>query len=229
LSCHYENQEIDMSEDTQVTDQAPVVTETLDDVISEFNVQPVQPAAQPETVSNEPAQPLGAVDPLDADQFNADRQRVANGQSALTSQLQDVKSQLTELRQERAELQIEADINSAVDTINEGLKLDPMLVRTHLELTAQKKPGFKAIWENRNENPQAYDKALKALSREVGETYGNKQDPDLTANQQAIQRSQQSQSTPSTPSGSGNQMEDNLANAKSKGDFDREWQRMVSG
>jgi hypothetical protein len=220
-----------MSEDTQVTDPAPVVTETLDDVISEYHVQPVQPATQPATVSNEPAPvtPVPTVDPLDADQFNADRQRMANGQSALNSQLQDVKSQLTELRNERAELQIEADINSAVDTINEGLKLDPMLVRTHLELTAQKKPGFKAIWENRNENPQAYDKALKALSREVGETYGNKQDPDLTANQQAIQRSQQSQSTPSTPSGSGNQMEDNLANAKSKGDFDREWQRMVNG
>jgi hypothetical protein len=218
-----------MSEDTQVTDTAPVVTETLDDVISEYNVQPAP--VQPATVSNEPAPvtPASTVDPLDSNQFNNYVSQVNSGQSVLNSQLQEVKSELTNLRQERAELQIEADITQAVGTINEGLNLDPQLVRVHLELTAQQKPGFKQIWENRNDNPQAYGKALKALSREMGDTYGNKQDPDLTSNQVAIQQSQQSQATTLKPDGSGNQLEDKLSEAKSDGEFNREWQRMVHG
>jgi hypothetical protein len=218
-------------ENTPATDPEPVVA-SLDDVISEYNVQPAAPAAmQPETVSHEPAPitPASSVDPLDTNQFNNYVSQVNNGQSVLNTQLQDVKSQLTELRQERANLQIEADINSAVGSINEGLNLDPKLVRVHLELTAQEKPGFKRIWENREANPQAYTKALKALSSEIGDKYSARQDPELTANQQAIQQSQQSRATTATPDGSGNDLQDKLSEAKSDGDFDREWQRMIHG
>jgi hypothetical protein len=220
-------------ENTQATSTEPVVTEpSLDDVISEYNVQPAAPAAtQPATVSNEPATiaPVQPVDPLDTNQFNSYVSQVNNGQSVLSNQLQDVKSELTELRQEQANLQIEADINSAVGSINEGLNLDPKLVRVHLELTAQEKPGFRRIWENREANPQAYTKALKALSNEIGDKYSARQDPELTANQQAIQQSQQSRATTATPDGSGNQLQDKLGEAKSDGDFDREWQRMIHG
>ena len=219
-----------MEENTQATDSEPVVA-SLDDVIAEYNVQPVAPAAtQPETVSREPViQPPATVDPLDSNQFNNYVSQVNNGQSVLNNQLQEVKSELTELRQERQQLQVEADINQAVGQLNEGHNLDPKLVRVHLELTAQEKPGFKQIWENRNENPAAYQKALKAVSKEMGEIYSVRQDPELTANQKAIQQSQQSQATTSKPDGSGNQLEDDLANAKSDGDFQRAWQRAVHG
>lgn len=216
-----------MSEDTQPTDTGDVVA-SLDDVIAEYQVQPAAPAAtQPETVSNELITPVTQVDPLDSNQFNNYVSQVNQGQSVLNTQLQDVKSELTELRQERAQLQIEADINDAVGVINEGNNLDPELVRVHLEYTAQKKPGFKQIWENRSQNPAAFQKALKAVSREIGDKYAVRQDPDLTANQQAIQQSQQSRATSKTPDGSGNQAEDNLANANSPGEFDRAWQKAM--
>jgi hypothetical protein len=171
---------------------------------------------------------VNAVDPLDADQFTAYRQQVNNGQSVLNTQLKEVKTELTELRQERAELQIEADITQAVGTINEGLSLDPQLVRVHLELTAQQKPGFKQIWENRSQNPQAFDKALKALSREMGNTYGNKQDPELTANQKAVQQSQQSLAG-NTKDQSDNVIDEALAGAKTEGERQQVWQSFLAG
>jgi hypothetical protein len=218
-----------MEENTQVTDPEPVVA-SLDDVIAEYNVQPAAPAAmQPETVSREPAIPQTVVDPLDSNQFNNYVSQVNNGQSVLNNQLQEVKSELTELRQERQQLQVEADITQAVGQLNEGHNLDPKLVRVHLELTAQEKPGFKQIWENRNENPAAYQKALKAVSKEMGDIYSVRQDPELTANQKAIQQSQQSRATSKDADGSGNPRQDALENATSQGEFDQAWQRMIHG
>jgi uncharacterized protein (DUF3084 family) len=220
-----------MEENTQPTDSEAVVTEpSLDDVISEFNVQPAAaPAAtQPATVSNEPAQPALAVDPLDTNQFNNYVSQVNNGQSVLNSQLQEVKTELTDLRQERAQLQIEADITEAVGAINEGLNLDPQLVRVHLELMAQQKPGFKAMWENRKENPAAFTKALSALSREVGNTYANKQDPELTANQKAVQQSQKSLAG-KTVDTSDNDIDAALTAAGNEGERQRIWSSYLAG
>jgi len=218
-----------MTEDTQATSTESVVTETLDDVISEYNVQPAAPAVtQPATVSNEPSAQVGTVDPLDSNQFNSYVSQVNNGQSVLSSQLQEVQSELTNLRQERAELQVEADINEAVGVVNEGLDLDPQLVRVHLELTAQQKPGFKALWESRKENPQAYKKALSALSRDIGTTYANKQDPELTANQKAIQQSQQSLAG-KTVDTADNPIESALAGAKTEGERQQIWNSFMAG
>ena len=220
-----------MSEDTQTTDTESVVA-SLDDVIAEYQVQPAAPAAtQPATVSHEPAIPSGpaSVDFLNEDQATKYVQQINNGQSVLNTQLKEVRSELTELRQERAQLQIEADINQAVGSINEGLNLDPKLVRVHLELTAQEKPGFRQIFENRNENPAAYQKALAAVSKEMGSTYSVRQDPELTANQKAIQQSQQSRASKATKDGSEDPREAALENAKSQGEFDEAWQRMIHG
>ena len=216
-------------ENTQATSTEPVVNPSLDDVISEYNVQPqVQEApTQPATVSNEPAQ-IGTIDPLDSNQFNSYVSQVNNGQSALSTQLQDVQTELTNLRQERAELQVEADITEAVGQINEGLDLDPHLVRVHLELTAQQKPGFKQIWENRKSNPDAYKKSLDALSREIGSTYANKQDPELTANQKAVQQSQQSLAG-KTVEQSDNAIDSALAGAKTEGERQQVWNSFLAG
>jgi hypothetical protein len=220
-----------MNEITQSTEpESAVASEpSLDDVIAEYNVQP---AAAPQALAPSepvmPAQPAAAVvDPLDSGQFNNYVQQVNSGQSVLNTQLQDVKTELTELRQERAQLQIEADITSAVGKINEGHDLNPEIVRVHLELTAQNKPGFKALWENRTQNPKAFDAALSAVSREVGDLYANKQDPDLTANQRAMQQSQKSLAGTSVE-GSDNSIESQLAAATTQVEWDRIWQRNSS-
>lgn len=222
-----------MTEETQPTVTEDVVTSepSLDDVISEYSVKEVpqaqQPAPQMTTEQAAPQIPTH-VDPLDESSFKNYASTVAQGQSVLNQQLSEVKSELTQLRQERAELQIEADINSAVETINEGLDLDPKMVRVFLEYTAQEKPGFKNIWDQRKANPAAYDKALKAMNREMGEKWSNKADSELVANQQAIQQSQKSLASKSGPEGSGNSIEDALNAATTQSEFDRIWRTYSS-
>lgn len=219
-----------MTETTQTTEPGSEVTEpSLDDVINEYKPQPV--ASAPAAAPAAPVQPTVAsaptVDPLDEASMNNYVQSVNNGQSVLSNQLQETQDRLTRMEETNAKLQIETDINDAVSRLTEGTDVDPKLARIHLEYTAQEKPGFKAIWDNRAKDPAAYQAALKAISREIGNTYSVKTDSDLIANQVAVQQSQQSRSTTTESGGSGNKMQDELANANNPGDFNRAWQRAL--
>ena len=220
-----------MTEDTQSAETGDeAVTETLDDVISEYNVQ-APPVHEPVTPSQPPAQapvqPL-KVDPLDESSFNQYANSVQQNQSALTSQMREMEQKLTQLEQRDAELRVETEINHAVKSVGEGLELDPKLVRIHLEYTAQEKPGFKRVWENRHNDPKTYTRALKAVQKEMAELYNVKQDPNLTETQTAIQQSQRSLASKTSPK-SESPMEERLAGAKNQAEFDREWQRMTGG
>ena len=155
-------------------------------------------------------------------------QSVNNGQSVLNNQLQDVQAKLTHMEEQSTRLQVDADINDAVSRINEGLNIEPKRIRVELELKAQENPGFKAIWDNRKENPEAYTKTLNALSRELGETYSVRTDSELVANQKAVQQSQQSRSTTNAQDVE-SPLEDRLKGAKSGGEFNAEWQRLIGG
>jgi len=220
-----------MTEETaQSTESVAVAEPSLDEIINQYQPQPAPVAvAQPEVATApQPAQSQ-TFDPLDETQLKNYVSQVSTGQSVLSTQLNDVRAELTQLREESQRNQTNSDIENAVTQINEGLNLDPRIVRVHLEMVAQEKPGFKTIWDNRKSNPGAYTKTLSALSREIGDTYSVKVDPELTANQVAIQKSQQSLATSSQADGSGNPMEDALAAAKTDGEFDLLWQQMKSG
>ncbi|MGW8182082.1 MAG: hypothetical protein ACWGQW_25415 [bacterium] len=206
--------------------------ESLDDIISSYNVDypphQAQPEAQPERSQpqHEPPPVNVSLDPMDADALNRYATTVAQNQSALTSQIRELSQKLTQIEQEKAEGRIETEINKAVSTVNEGLNMDPDLVRVHLEYTAQKKPAFKRVWENRHKDPVTYNRALKAVQKEMASKYAVKTDPDLTETQTAIS---QSQRTMAGRSGSRTQspVEETMANAKSQAEFDRIWRTLV--
>ena len=213
---------------TQTTESEPVVSEeSLDSIIEQYKPQPVAVApaapAAPVQVASAPT-----VDPLDETSMNNYVQSVNNGQSVLNNQLQDVQAKLTHMEEQSTRLQVDADINDAVSRINEGLNIEPKRIRVELELKAQENPGFKAIWDNRKENPEAYTKTLNALSRELGETYSVRTDSELVANQKAVQQSQQSRSTTNAQDVE-SPLEDRLKGAKSGGEFNAEWQRLIGG
>ena len=212
-------------EETQTTDNGDtVVSETLDDVISEYNVQP--PAQESSQAQVQPEiTPVAKVDPLDENQFQNYTNQVAQNQTALNSQVRELSEKLTHFEQKEAELRIETDINSAVKQLNDGLDLDPKLVRVHLELTAQEKPGFKKVWENRHNDPKTYNRALAAIQKEIGNTYAVRQDSELTETQAAIRQSQQTLASNSGAKQK-NSLEETLANAKGS-DFDNAWQRAL--
>jgi len=221
-----------MSEETQDTqtevNEVTEVTETLDDVISQYKVQ--APVAQ-EPKRSQPQQPRQhytppKLDPLDENSVNQFSKYVDENNSALHSQMQDLASKLTQYEQKEAELRIETEINKAVETVNDGVGLNPKLVRVHLELAAQEKPGFKKVWENRNNDPKTYNRALKAIQKEISDTYSVKQDSELTETQAAIQKSQQSMASSSRQK-SEDPATEALKNAKSQAEFDHIWNQML--
>lgn len=222
-----------MSEDTQAsTETTDVKAEpSLDDVISEYNVNFADNTPPPQQPVHEPVAPQvqvpTKVDFLDEASSQQYLEAVNSGQSALSQQLNDLKTQLTDMQQERVQGQIEADVTKAVDSLNENLNLNPKAVRVYLEMTAQEKPGFKKLWDNRHDNPQAFEKALQAVGREMRDTFHVKQDEGLAETQAAIQQSQQSLAGKPGQADS-NPLEEKLANA-SDAEFEKIWQQTIHG
>jgi len=216
-----------MTEETQSTESGDnVVNETLDDVIATYNVQaPVAQESSQQVRNYETPRPVPKLDPMDDNSVNQFAEYVSSNTTALDSQIREMRDKLTQFEQKEAELRIEADINKAIESINEGVGLNPKLVRVHLELAAQEKPAFKKIWENRNNDPATYNRALKAIQKEISDTYSVRQDPELTETQTAIQQSQKSMASSSKGSNKGSAEE--RLEGLSGADFDREWARMI--
>lgn len=215
-------------EETQATDSGEaVVTETLDDIISEYNVQAPPAQVQSSQPQEKPTvTPVAKVDPLDESQFQTYTQQVAQNQTALNSQVRELSEKLTQIEQKDAELRIETDIKSAVGIVNDGLDLDPRVVRTHLELTAADNPGFKKIWDNRHNDPNTFKRALKAVSKDVGSIYAVKQDSELTETQAAIRQSQQTMASKGGTKQTST-AEDALQGASTQAEFDAVWRKLT--
>ena len=207
---------------------------SLDDIISEFAVpaptarqqvaDPVQPAASPPSYPDIPSN-IDLMDPDNARQFV---DGVTKGQSALRAQLAEMQAELSKSRQREAELQVEGDINAAVKAVNTNLDLDPRVVRAHLEILAQDKPGFKTLWERRNENPKAFKQALGAVKKELSSMYKRPTDPTLAETQAALRQSQQTLASRSRAP-SEDPIADKLASAKSDAEFNRLWADIRGG
>lgn len=215
-----------MTEDTQTSNEPAEVDVSLDDVIEEFSssFQP-EPQAQsytPHQDTQPQSVPMTNIDPLDQDQWRQYLESQAQNQTALQRQVQDLNSKLTEYQQREQQKLVEADIQKAVETVNKDLNADPMMVELALEKYAREKPGFAKIWENRNQNPKAYEKALKAISKDLHGKFSVRQDPQLTENQRAVRSSQQAMAT-KTSREYDNPIEERLANAEN---FDAEWARI---
>ena len=218
-------------ETTQASDAQPEVSEnfTLDDVISEFNVQ----APQPEQINNvtelKPAPAPVRIDPYDEDSLNKWAYDTANSQNALQQQLQELSNKLTQKEQSEAQAKLEADIQGAVSKITEKVEgIDPLMAEIYLEKRATENPGFKAIWDNRNSNPAAYEKALGAIANELDSKFTFKVDPQLAENHRAARQSQQSNNAPPA-SEFNNSLEERLAGAKNEQERRIIWAQIRDG
>ena len=208
------------SETPEVVESAP----TLDDVISEFNVQaPVAATPQNNVQEFKPAQATQHIDPYDENQLNQWANQTANNQSQLQQQVQDLNSKISSYEQSQAQAKVDADIKTAVSKVTGKVEgLDPLMAEIYLEKRATENAGFKAIWDNRDANPKALDAALNALSNELDGKFTFKADPQIAENHRAAQQSQQSNATPKA-SEHGSPLEEQLANAKSEGERQVIW------
>lgn len=220
-----------MNDETQPSPE-PEAVQTLDDVISEYNVepsfnQPMEPA-EPKPVEYQQPQ-FNPVDPLDSDQWNNYQQQQSQQSAALQGKLQEVDSKLNQYEQERSDRLVQADIKAAVDKVSKSVEDgDPTMIELYMEKEAREKPIFRQIWENRANNPKALEKALSAISNDLKGKFSVKADPQLAENQRAIQQSQQSSNTSNAPEYA-NSIEEKLGNAESDAEWERAWEQAIRG
>lgn len=213
------------AETTQTTQEPS--TPSLEEISKEFSVdeQARQFQATPTVappVYQPPQQPpqFNVPDPvIDPEGYKRYVWRQEQLMSGVQSQTQQVLSKLNALEQERTQQKIDADVNRAVSKVNEQLKSDPELVEAMLEVEYRKNPTFKFIWDNRDRNPQAFDKALNAIAGKIGPKFQGRHDPQLTENQRAAQASQRTMATTQKT----NELED--VARMSQADFDQWWHR----
>jgi hypothetical protein len=195
-----------------MTDQTPVQSNTpaentaapqpsLEDISKEFSVeeqtrsftaQPQQPQPAYPQYTPPPQVPDPVINP-DAFLQYAWQQNPAVPQ--LTNQLQQVSAKLQAFEQQQAQAKLEADVNRAVSKVNEKLKVDPLLAEAALEAEYRRNPTFKHIWDNRDRNPAAFDRALEVMGNQLSTRFAVRTDPQLLENQRAAVSSQRTMAT----------------------------------
>lgn len=153
---------------------------------------PQAPAPQPQY--QQPAPQPQKFDPFDPN-FPAHMQAVSQAAAHAQSALSTLQGQHTALQRQLHSQRVEADLKQAVGVVAEKSGLDPDIAEVALEARARKDPRFLQIWNNRAQNPKAFQAALDAFSGEAKERFAVRQDPQLVENQRAVRASQQQMAT----------------------------------
>ena len=205
-----------------VEQQAPAPS--LDDIAKEFSVeeQVSQFQAQPEQQGQQYQQYIP--DPIsDPDQYNQYVRQQSSAMDNVSKTVKELSEKLSAHENRMVQQQVEADLNRAVATVNKKLGVENEMAEIALRMEYEKNPSFQKIWDNRNKNPQAFEKALDVVADKYSQKFSVRQDPQLTANQMAAKKSLQTMNK--SPAEDHNSKWDNMA----PGEFEREWERMKRG
>jgi hypothetical protein len=191
---------------TETPAETPSETPSLEEVYKEYNVDRVADdfstrTAPPEQRTETPVRPTAVPDPVtDVDGFKNFLSSDIQDRNVIKETLRRVSSQLDQDRMARARSQEEADVKKAVDAINADLKADPDLVEFALAKEARQDSRFLKLWENRAKQPQAWEKALKAVGKKLEGKFQFRADPQLVENQRAVKTAQSALATASKAS-----------------------------
>jgi len=211
--------------DNAVETATEAETQTLDDISQEFSVE--------EQVSNFQAQPQEETavtqqsfqpDPIsDPDAFNQYSRQQSDSLNSLNTTVQGLTEQVKGYEAKLTQDKVNADVESAVAKVNEKLGVDPKMAEIALEHQYRDDPAFKKIWDNRAQNPKAFEKALGVVADKLSGVFAVKQDHQLTQNQLAAKQSLKTMAKTSLPDS--NSEWDSL----SAGEFDAKWNEMRRG
>ena len=165
---------------------------TLDDISQEFNVeeQISNFQAQPEQAGTQTQQSQYAPDPVyNPDAFNSFVQEQVGSVNALNQTVQELAGKVQSYEQQIAQQKVDADVGAAVAKVNEKIGADPDMVEIALEHQYRRDASFKKIWDNRSQNPKAFEKALEVVADKLAGKFNISQDHQLTQNQIAAKQS----------------------------------------
>lgn len=176
---------------------------SLDEVYKEYGIE--DQAAQFQQARQQPQQtqprqetaPVSIPDPtLDPQGYRQyETQRLQDSQS-LRQTLTQVAGQLTQMQVQAAQAREEADIRKAVSVLKEKVQgVDDDMLEIALGHKARKDPKFMSLWQQRQQKPEAWNKALQAVAGELGSKFSVRQDPQLTENTRAMKAAAQAASS----------------------------------
>jgi hypothetical protein len=222
-----------MAENLQQNDTT-AEPDSMEKIAKDFNIEETatQFREQAAPIRQEVQQPLRqqaveqAPDPFDTDAHKAYLTRIAQGQNALETTLNAAMTKISAYEQRASREALEADIGKAVKAVNEIVDHpNPKLIEARLELEARDDPKFRTIWENRQKNPQALERALKVKANLFAEEFSVKVDPKLVTSQRALKLSQSQTATTTTKDPDANAAWENLTEEE----FHQKWAQSVSG
>lgn len=201
-------------------------TDTLESLSREFNVEEQASNFQAQPAQQYVQQPQNQwlPDPIaDPDGFNHYSRQQNEVLSKLDQTVRSLNDKIQSYENQTKQQKIDADVERAVSRVNEKWNTDPLMAEIALEKMYRSDANFKKIWDNRDRNPKAYEKALDVLADKLAPTFSIRQDPQLTENQLAAKKSQQTMA--STAKADKNAEWDNL----SEGEFWAKWNAMKRG
>lgn len=232
-----------MTEEVQTQAETPSTAPetTLEDVYKTYNVEEAaksfsatkqEPQAQPQfqPPQAQPVQdqnipiPDPTLDPAGHRQW-ATQQHLNS--MALRQAIQHVNGKITAYEQTLKQQAEEADIKKAVEFVNQSLgesKLDPDVVEISMGAEARRDPRFLKLWENRHQNPKAFQEGMKAFSSKLAKKFSMRVDPQIAENQRALKEATSTKAT-GAPEDTPTDRLGKLTGAA----FDREVQRMIHG
>lgn len=186
------------------TTPAPSHDDSLKAIASEFTVE--EQANQFTATPSVPQAPAAAYAPTPPPQYVPDPVTDQEGYKAwvlaqsqrhqqLDSTLREVSSKISAFEQRIQQQKIDADVDRAIEIVNKHWKVDKDLAEVTLEHEYRKNPSFKRIWDNRDRNPEAFEKALKVVAEKRSAMFQVRQDPQIAENVRAAQSSQRTMAT----------------------------------
>lgn len=219
-----------MAEETPAPSPAPAETvstpspdDSLKAIASEFTVEeqarqftatPPAPQVQPQVYAPDPV--------TDSEGYKTWIAQQAQAQQQMMNALSQVSTEVQSFKQMQMQQKVNADVDRAVSIVNQKLKVDPDYAEALLNVEYSKNPSFKRIFDNREKNPLAYEKALNVLSDKLYSKVQVRQDPQLAENIRAAQSSQRTMATTKQPSPTEGVPDDPR-------EFERWWRGQIQG
>lgn len=203
-----------------MTDQTPAQAEqqpateaapqpSLESLYAEYNVPAPQ---QPATPVGQPAAPT------------AEQKPAQENVAALHQEVAAVRQELAAARQQTQQQTQEADLKKAIATLGKeaGLEGKDLMLRGFLIAKAEEDQRLRTLWEKRQENPQAWKKALSILATEAKGEFAVP-NPQLEENQRAMEESQRAGSSVAPPAKTAEQKAEQMNEAE----FNQFWMRLA--
>lgn len=217
-----------MAEQEQV-ETAPSVEEqpeeTLNDVLKDVSVEDVAQSFSATPKAPKEAPKVDIPDPsYDPDGFKREMSKFAQNDWEVGQKVDDVLNAVNEMRAERQRNAEQTDISATIEEIQEAvpaLKGKNRVVQGLLGAYAQEDQRIAKVWEQRKQNPAAWNKTLNVLKREIAKEFDFQTDPQLAENVKAAKASRDQMATTQKPD-----VNEKWAKA-SPDDFARMWDNLI--